>query len=363
MKASELCNIIEKYAPLRYQESYDNCGLQIGDASQEVSGVLITMDVTEEVVEEAAKKGCNFILAHHPLIFRGLKKLTGGDYVQRCAIKAIKKDICIYACHTNADKIHGGVSFKLAEKLGLANCKVLAPEYENLLKLVTFVPAAHTEKVLDALHAAGAGTCGNYDRCSFRHEGTGAFRANEGCSPFVGNKGEIHEERENRIEMILRPELKSGVISALLKSHPYEEPAFDLIELDNRFCAGGLGVVGDLPEPVKSETFLSKLKETLGSVIRHTELTTPTISRVALCGGSGAEFLPNAIKERADIFISADFKYHQFFDAEKRIIIADAGHFETEQFIKESFFELISKNSANFAIHLTEYKTNPIKYL
>lgn len=363
MKVGELCNIIEKYAPLRYQESYDNCGLQIGDASQEVRGVLITMDVTEEVVEEAVKKGCNFIMAHHPLIFRGLKKLTGGDYVQRSVIKAVKEEICIYACHTNADKIHDGVSFKLANKLGLTNCKVLSPEYENLLKLVTFVPASHTNDVISALHATGAGTCGNYDCCSFRHEGTGSFRANKDCNPYVGNRGEIHEEKENRIEIILKPELKSSVISALLKSHPYEEPAFDIIELKNRYCTGGLGVVGDLREPIKSEIFLANLKETLGSVIRHTELTTPTISRVALCGGSGAEFLQKAINERADIFISADFKYHQFFDAEKRIIIADAGHFETEQFIKESFFELISKNSANFAIHLTEYKTNPIKYL
>lgn len=365
MTVKELCQLIEAEAPLSYQEQYDNSGLQIGDEGIEITGILITIDVTEEIIQEAIEKECNFILAHHPLIFGGIKKLTGHNMVQRCVAKAIQKNIAIYACHTNLDKMKHGVSARMAQKLKLQNCRILSEEKNRLLKLITFVPEQYAESVRQALFAAGAGNIGAYNNCSFNSTGEGTFRATAGSSPFLGEIGKTHIEKETRIEVILKKEIKNQVISALLQSHPYEEPAFDIYELQNEYKGAGLGIIGELEIPEEDELlFLKKVKTVFEtSCIRHTELRNKSIRKVALCGGSGSEFLGEAIRQKADIFISADFKYHQFFEAEKKIIIADIGHFESEQFTKEIFFEILSKKTPTFAIHFSDYKTNPINYL
>ena len=364
MQLKEITQIIESVAPLAFQESYDNAGLIIGNPEDEISGILITLDITEEILDEAIGKKLNLIVAHHPIVFSGIKKLNGKNYIERCVAKAIKNDIAIYAAHTNLDSVFGGVNSKIAEKLNLRNCRILVPTVDFLKKLVTFVPTAHAEKVRHALFEVGAGHIGNYDSCSFNQSGTGSFRGNDETNPYVGEKNKLHFEEETRIETIFPKHIQSKVIAALLKAHPYEEVAYDIYPLNNEYPQVGIGMVGELPEPMEEMEFLRNLKETFHcEMIRHTRLSGKPISRVAVCGGSGSTYLNRAKAEKADIFISGDFKYHQFFDAENQIIIADIGHFESEQFTKEVFYELLTKKIPKFAIHLSELSTNPVNYL
>lgn len=361
---SDIAKKLEAYAPLRYQESYDNSGLLIGDPSATITGILLSIDCTEDVLKEAKEKGCNMVVAHHPLIFRGLKRITGSNYVQRCAAYAIKNDIAIYACHTNLDKMPNGVSFKLAEKLGLKNIRPLASEEETVYKLVTFVPCSHTETVVDALFAAGAGTIGEYDECSYRTSGKGTFKAHAGSNPFCGNIGERHTEPEDRLEVIVKSGDKANVIKALLNAHPYETPAFDLFENKIGYAPVGIGCIGDLEQAEDEQPFLTRVKELIGiGSIRHTPFRNKKIVRVALCGGSGHEFLKKAEALGADIYLTADIKYHEFFDAEGDTLLADIGHYESEQFTKEIFYDVIYEKNSNFVIHKSEINTNPIKYL
>ena len=360
----DIARRIENFAPLSYQEKYDNCGLQTGNPQAEVTGILLTTDVTEGVINEAIAKGCNMIVSHHPLIFQGLKHITGRSYVERCVAMAIKHDIAIYAAHTNADKVKNGVSHKMAQKLGLKDIALLAPEEEDVFKLVTFVPHSHTETVAQALYAAGAGTIGNYDKCSYRSTGQGTFRATDGCNPFCGHIDEYHTEAEDRLEVILRSQDRREVTEALKKAHPYEEPAFDLFRSHIGYAPAGLGVVGTIDKETDETTFLKKVKETFGcGCVRHTALLNRPVKKVALCGGSGIEFLPQAIATGADVYVTADVKYHQFFDADGHILIADIGHYESEQFTKEIFYDVIYEKSDNFVIHYSEFKTNPVNYL
>ena len=364
MLIKDIISEIERFAPPALKEDYDNVGLLVGSATAEATGVLITLDVTEEVVDEAIQNGCNLVVAHHPFIFRGLKNITDSSETGRIVIKAIKNSIAIFAGHTNVDSVFRGVSGKMAQKLGLVNTSVLSPVKNRLLKLVTFVPVEQAEKVRTAIFDAGAGVIGNYDSCSYNLTGTGTFRAGEDTNPFVGEKDEFHSEQEVRIETILPDFKKNNVIAALLKAHPYEEVAYDLYPLENEWPVTGFGIVGDLEQPVNEVDFLNVLKKTFyADGIRFTELLNRPIRRVALCGGSGSELLGRAISSGADIFISADFKYHQFFEAEKRILIADIGHFESEQFTKELFYEILTKKFSNFAVRLSKVNTNPIKYL
>ncbi len=364
MLIKDIISEIEQFAPPALKEDYDNVGLLVGSATTEATGVLITLDVTEDVVDEAIDCGCNLIVAHHPLIFRGLKNIIDTNETGRIVIKAIRKDIAIFAGHTNVDSVLNGVSGKMADKLRIVNRTILSPVKNKLLKLVTFVPVNHAQEVRAAIFSAGAGVIGNYDSCSYTLTGNGTFRARKGTTPFVGEIDELHSEEEIRIETILPEFKKSGVISALLKAHPYEELAYDLYPLENEWPVTGYGIVGDLEKSVSEEDFLALLKNIFGADgIRHTEFLNKSIRRVALCGGSGSELLKKAISSDADIFISADFKYHQFFEAEKRILIADIGHFESEQFTKELFYEILTKKFSNFAVRLSKVNTNPIKYL
>jgi len=363
MLIKDIISEIESFAPPALKEDYDNVGLLVGSATAEATGALITLDVTESVVDEAIQNECNIIVAHHPLIFRGLKNITDRSETGRIVIKAIQNGVAIFAGHTNVDSVLNGVSGKMAQKLGLVNTTILSPVKNKLLKLVTFVPVDFADKVRDAVFNAGAGVIGNYDSCSYNTIGTGTFKAGEDTNPFVGEKGKVHSEQEVRVETILPDFQKSKVISALLNAHPYEEVAYDLYPLENEWPVTGYGIVGDLEKPVSEEEFLGILKQIFkADGIRHTQLLKKPIRRVALCGGSGSELLGRAISSGADIFISADFKYHQFFDAEKRILIADIGHFESEQFTKDLFFEILTKKFSNFAIRLSEVNTNPIKY-
>lgn len=364
MRIKDLTTYLEKLAPLPYQESYDNAGLIVGNQNEIITGVLVSLDSTEDVVEEAIQRGCNVIVAHHPIVFKGLKKLNGKNYVERTIIKAIKNDIAIYATHTNLDNVVNGVSFKIAEKLGLQQVRILAPKSDLLMKLVVFVPVDHTGELLDALYAAGAGEIGNYSQCSFRVDGKGTFKPNAQANPVIGQSGgPLEEVEENRVEVIFPAYLKNQVLEGMRKGHVYEEVAYYLTQLNNQHQEVGSGAFGLLPEPMAEADFLAYLKQNMQvSVIRHTDLMNKPIRKVAVCGGAGSFLLTNAISASADIFITADYKYHEFFDAENRIIIADIGHYESEQFTKELLKDYICKKFTNFAVHLSETPTNPVQY-
>ena len=364
MRIKEVTSIIEALAPLSYQESYDNAGLIVGNNEDEVSGVLICLDSVESIVDEAISKNCNLIIAHHPIVFSGLKKLNGKNYIERTIIKAIKNNIAIYAAHTNLDNATNGVSHKMAQKIGLKNCKVLAPNKNTLNKIVTFCPVEKADEVRQAIFNAGAGSIGNYDECSFNANGIGTFRAGENSKPSVGAIGKQHHENEIKIETIVENHQINKVIKALISVHPYEEVAYDIYPLKNEINTVGSGIIGFLEKEEDSIAFLKRLKSNLKTAcIRHTKIVKKTIKSVAVCGGSGSFLLDKAVAQKADIFITGDFKYHQFFDAEDNIIIADVGHYESEQYTSELFYEILSKKITNFAIHLSEINTNPINYL
>lgn len=364
MRIKEILQTIEQLAPIPLQESYDNSGVQVGDVNQEAKAALLCIDVTENVIDEAISLGCNLIIAHHPLVFRAIKKITGRTYIERCLIKAIKHDIVIYAAHTNLDNAAGGVNYRLADMLGLQDIRILSPKTESLLKLVTFVPDSHEDVVRAAIFKAGAGTIGNYDSCSFNLQGEGSFRAGEGSNPFVGEIGEVHYEEEVRIETILPIYKQDEVLRALLAVHPYEEPAYDFYPLANQWEQAGSGIVGTLAEPMPEQEFLYHLKDVFQlPVIQHTKLQNKEIREVALCGGSGAFLIPNAIAYGADAFITGEAKYNDFYDVEDNILLAVVGHYESEICTKDIFYDVISKKYSNFALHKSAFDSNPVKYL
>ncbi len=364
LKIKDIIEYLENFAPLAYQESYDNAGLLVGDKSNALQGVLICLDSTEDVVEEAIARQCNLIVAHHPIIFSGLKKISGTNYIERTVLKAIKNDVAIYACHTNLDHMLYGVNRKIAEKLLLHNLRVLVPKTDTLQKLTTFVPAAHEEAVRAALHAAGAGSIGNYSNCSFSSTGTGRFEPKTGANPHIGEVDRIEEVLETRLEVVCPAHLTSSIIGALLQAHPYEEVAYYLQHTSNANQDIGAGMIGTLDKPLTPTDFLHFLKRQMGlKVIRHTTLPDSEVRTIALCGGSGQFLLKEAIRANADVFVSADFKYHQFFDADDKIIIADIGHYESEVFTKELIYEILNKKFRNIALNLSEIVTNPIRYL
>ena len=364
MKIQEITSFLENIAPVSYQEDYDNSGLIIGHPSTALTGALISLDCTEEVVDEAVSKGLNLIISHHPIVFRGLKRFNQKTYVERVVMKAIKHDIALYAIHTNFDSVLGGVNAKICEKLGITGYSILSPRKGILKKLVTFCPLEFADRVRQALFKAGAGEIGKYSDCSYNLEGFGTFKAGEGTNAFVGQIGELHTEPEVRIETIYPQNIESKLIKTLLLAHPYEEVAYDLYALGNQYSEAGSGMIGHLENEMDEFDFLQHVKEQLqAKVIRHTALLGKKIKKVAVCGGSGSFLLAKAIAADADVFITADFKYHEFFDAEGKIIIADVGHFESEQFTQELLFDVLTEKFPNFALHLTEKNTNPINYL
>jgi len=364
MTIRDIIQVIEAFAPLSYQESYDNAGLIFGSGDMEVKGVLLTLDATEAVLDEALEKGCNLVIAHHPIVFGGLKKINGKNYVERVAIKAIKHDIAVYAAHTNLDNVRAGVSAMMAGRLSLQHTKVLAPKRELLRKLYTFAPAADAEIVRQALFEAGAGHIGKYSECSFYHDGTGTFKGAPDTDPYVGKPGERHLEGEIKIEVIFPAHLEGQVIRAMLQHHPYEEAAYDIVKLENEWAEVGSGLIGSLPEAMEEMDFLRLVKEQFKTgCLRYTPLRGKKVQKVAVCGGAGSFLLKKAIAAGADAYVSADFKYHEFFDAENQLIIADVGHFESEQFAVELFYHILTENFRNFAPLKSTISTNPVNYL
>lgn len=363
MKIKEIIEFLENLAPLSLQESYDNAGLIIGSSDTECKGILTSLDVTETVVMEAVRRNCNLIISHHPIIFKGIKKLNGKNYVERTAITAIKNDIAIYAIHTNLDNIIGGVNKMIAGKLHLQNCKTLLPKEGTLQKLVTFSPVKNAEKVRKALFDAGAGAIGKYDECSFNVEGSGTFRAGEGSNPYVGDIGELHTENETRIEVIFPSNIQNKILGALRSSHPYEEIAYFIQNLENVQENVGSGLIGELNKEITEKELLEKLKNAFHlSVIKHTHFLERPIRKIAVCGGAGIFLLPYAISSGADAYITADIKYHEFFDAGDLLLLADIGHYESEQFTIELLTDFLQQKFPNFAVLKTETNTNPVKY-
>jgi len=347
----DITNHLEMLAPRSYQESYDNSGLLTGNADVAVTGILVTLDCTENVVEEAIQSKCNLIIAHHPIIFKGLKKLTGQTYVERTIIKAIKNDIAIYAIHTNLDHVHLGVNKKIAERIGLKNVRILQPRKDTLMKLVTFVPKEKAGDVLNVLHKAGAGNIGNYKNCSFQVIGEGAFMPTENATPNIGKTNQLEHVEETRLEVIFPEYLSRKIVESLKQAHPYEEVAYYLSKLENENQEVGAGMIGDLEVAMEPIAFLSGLKAQMNvNLIRHTTPSKKEVRKIAVCGGAGSFLLPQAISQGADVFVSADFKYHEFFDADSKIMIADIGHYESEQFTKDLLVEVLKEKFSTFAI-------------
>lgn len=364
MILNDIIQVLEKWAPPAYQESYDNSGLLVGSGNEEITKAIICLDCTEAVIDEAIDKGANLIIAHHPIVFSGLKKLNGKNYVERVVIKAIRHNIAIYAIHTNIDNIHTGVNRMIAEKLGIVKTRILSPKADVLYKLVTYAPLNKTDVVLQALFTAGAGHIGAYADCSFINTGIGSFKGDDTTNPYVGERGKRHYEEENRIEVIVPVHTKNKVIQALLAAHPYEEVAYNFFKIENAHTQVGSGMVGQLQKPMAAQEFLHHIKNSLNTAcIRYTELVKDEIKTVALCGGSGSFLLADAIGAGADIFISADFTYHKFFDTEGKIIIADIGHFESEQFTIDLIALYLNEKLPTFATLKTSVSTNPIAYL
>ncbi|MDR3137941.1 MAG: Nif3-like dinuclear metal center hexameric protein [Tannerellaceae bacterium] len=361
---SRLLEVLEEFAPPALQESFDNTGIQVGETGQEARGALLCVDVTEEVIDEALAKGCNLVIAHHPLLFKPVKSLRGATYIERCVMKACKYNIVIYAAHTNLDNVRKGVNGCLAERIGLNNIHILSPKREGLVKVVTFVPSEHAQKVRDALFAIGAGYIGNYDRCSFRLEGLGSFCAQDGAHPFIGEVGMEHVEREERIETVIPAYLQGKVLQAVQAAHPYEEPATDIYPLNNAWEGAGAGIWGDLPEEENEQDFLLRIKELFNvPCIQHSTLREKAVRRVAVCGGSGAFLIKEAIACRADVLITGEARYNDYYDVESRLLLAVTGHYESEACTKDIFRTLILKKFPTFALHLSETDVNPVKYL
>ncbi|NWJ53274.1 MAG: Nif3-like dinuclear metal center hexameric protein [Bacteroidetes bacterium] len=363
MKIHDIVKALELLAPLSLQEPYDNAGLLVGNKNQNCIGALITLDVTEIILDEAIAKKANLIISHHPLIFGGIKKVTLDTATERIVTKAIKNDIAIYAIHTNLDNSIEGVNAIICSKLQLVDCKILDPGKKQLRKLITYCPTSHTEKVREALFLAGAGQIGNYDSCSFNAEGIGTFKALAGANPFVGNIDQLHKEEETRIETIFPFYKEKQVINALFASHPYEEVAYDIYLLENNNPTTGAGMIGKLPHPITEIEFLKQLKETFFTgCIKHSQLTGKKIEKVAVCGGSGSFLSTKALHAGADAFVTGDIKYHDFFMPEGRILLADIGHYESEQYTKELLLNHITKIFPTFAVLISENNTNSVHY-
>ena len=363
MIVKEVTDIIEELAPLQHAEDFDNVGLLVGNEDDPVTGILVTLDTLEIVVEEAITKNCNLIVSFHPILFSGLKKLTGSTYVESAVIKAVRHNIAIYAIHTALDNAWEGVNSKISEILGLNNRRILIPRKGELRKLTTYVPTADANVLKEALFQAGAGHIGNYSHCSFSVEGMGSFKAGLEAEPAKGEVGKIHYEAEVQLHLVYQGDREKAVLNALIKNHPYEEVAYEIIVLENDHQYLGMGMVGYLEKPMDEKAFLNMVKDRMNApVIRHSVLPGKPVSKVAVLGGSGAFAIRPAIDSGADVLITSDIKYHQFFEAGKSLLLMDIGHYESEQFTKNLLLDYLTKKIPNFAISLSESITNPIKY-
>ncbi len=363
MKIAEIGQYLESVSPLAFQEDYDNCGFLTGNPEWEFQKALLCLDLTEEVMMEAIRKNCNLIIAHHPFIFRGLKKLAPGQPETTIITLAIKNDIAVYAIHTNLDNSLHGLNAYLFSKIGISRYKILSPGIGLLSKLVTFCPVDHAGKVRNAMFEAGAGHIGNYSSCSYNVEGEGTFRASDLANPYVGEKNRVHVEKEIRIEVIFPGHLEKRIMKALIDAHPYEEVAYDIYPLKNANAQSGAGLIGDLEQPLDQPQFLELVKKSFGvPVIRHSDFFLTKIKTVALCSGSGSFLIPKAISSRAEAYLTADLKYHDFFGLGKKMLLADIGHYESEQWVKEWLYNTLIEKFPTFAFLISEENTNPVNY-
>ena len=363
MHIAQIISFLEATASPSLQEHYDNAGLITGNADWDCRGIICSLDATEEVIDEAIAKRCNLVIAHHPIVFGGLKKINGKNYVERTIIAAIKNDIAIYAIHTNLDNVLNGVNGKMATMIGLQNVSILLPKENTLKKLFTFVPADKTEKVRSAIFQSGGGQIGNYSECSFNAEGTGTFKAGKGADPYVGKIGERHSEKEIKVEVIIPAHLEDKIVAAMKAAHPYEEVAYDVVGLSNKHPQIGSGIVGEMAQPMREEEFLGHLKSVFHlSSIRHTRLANKSIKKAAICGGAGSFLISSALRSGADVYVTADVKYHEFFDASGKMLLADIGHYESEQFTIDLLQEILERKFPTFAVLKTEVNTNPVCY-
>lgn len=363
MVVQEVINIIEAEAPIAYAEDFDNVGLLVGNKKQKVTNVLVTLDTLETVLEEAIEKNCNLIISFHPIIFKGLKKITGKNYVERVVLKAIKHNIAIYAIHTALDNAINGVNDMICNRLKLNNKRILIPQSHTIKKLTTYAPKKEAKALREALFKAGAGEIGDYSNCSFNTEGIGTYKANKEANPAKGKKEVDHEENETKITVIFAKHLESKILKTLFNVHSYEEVAYEIITVENKNQNIGMGMVGELEKPMNEDAFLAHLKTTMKTkIVRHSKLLGKPIKKVAVLGGSGSFAIGNAKAANADVFITADLKYHDFFSAENHIVLADIGHYESEQFTKNGLVSILTKKITNFAIILSQTNTNPVKY-
>ncbi|WP_034889029.1 Nif3-like dinuclear metal center hexameric protein [Gillisia sp. Hel_I_29] len=363
MIIAEVIEHLEEFAPIATAEDFDNVGLLVGDTKTKVSGILITLDTLEETVDEAIEKDCNLIVSFHPIIFSGLKKLNGSNYVERTVIKAIKNDIAIYAIHTALDNHHLGVNKMMCDQIGLINTKILIPKKNSIKKLTTYIPSKKAEELREELFKAGAGSIGNYDECSFNIEGKGSFKPNSNASPVIGERGKLHIEEETQIGITFPAHLEGKILKSLFKNHPYEEVAYEVVTLDNAHQNMGMGMIGEFEKSKTEIEFLEHLKNVFGTAcIRHSNLLEKPVFKVAVLGGSGSFAIENAKRAGADFFVTADLKYHDFYRAEESLVLADIGHYESEQYTKNLLHSYLSKKISNFALILANTKTNPIKY-
>lgn len=364
MFISDIISVIEQYAPLALQEDYDNSGVQVGRIDIECKGALLCLDVTPSIIDEAISRNCNLIISHHPLLFKGLKRITGSSNVEKSVIKAISSGITVYSCHTSMDNATDGVSWQMGKKLGLQNITVLDKMDGKMLKLATMAPISHAQIIKKALASAGAGKIGNYDSCSFTTEGNGCFRPLSGANPYVGELSHLHTEQESKIEVILPFWLKNKVEQALIESHPYEEPAYEFYSLENNMPYNGSGIIGTLDIEISAYKLVELVKKTFSSpTVRCSKITDNSIKKIALCGGSGSFLIKKAITSGANAFITSDTKYHDFIDYADDIFIIDIGHYESENCTKDIFYHIIREKFSNFALYYSELEQNPIIYL
>ena len=364
MIIQHITDFLENRFPLSLQESYDNCGLTYGHKNTVIKGVLISLDVTEKIVEEAISKNCNLIISHHPVIFKGLKKINGANISERVIELCIKHEIALYAIHTNLDNHKEGVNKRIADKIGLINTQILSPKKGTLVKLSVFVPEEAIQDISEAMFEAGAGSIGNYTECSFQSQGKGTYKPSENAKPSKGNINQNSIEDEIKLEFLVPLDRIRGVLHAMKTNHPYEEVAHDIIPLLNEQQDMGSGMIGALEKPMPTATFLNTVKKTFeAGVIKHTALIHNEIKTVAVCGRTRSFLIEQAKRKKADVFISSDIKYHEFFDANEELIIIDIGHYESEQFTINLIYENLKEKFSNFALHLTEVNTNPVKYI
>ncbi|OBW41179.1 putative GTP cyclohydrolase 1 type 2 [Chryseobacterium sp. MOF25P] len=363
MTIKEVISIIEKQIAMPQAEDFDNVGLLCGIPSRNVSGVLVCHDALENVIDEAIVKNCNLVVCFHPIIFSGLKSLTGKNYVERAVLKAIENKVAIYAIHTAFDNDHSGVNAGICNALGLKNLKILQPKKNNLKQLNVYVPNDYAEQLKEALFSAGAGNIGFYDECSFKTEGSGTFRPIEGSTPFSGQKNVREDADESMISVIFEGYKQNQIVAAMKEAHPYEEVAHQIYSLDNENQYAGLGMYGEFDNEMDEKDFLRFIKDKFNvEVIKHSDFTNKKIKRVGVLGGSGASGIKSALAKKCDAYITGDLKYHDYFLAESKILLCDVGHYESEQWVAQQLFEILSQKISTFAILNSSEKTNPVNY-